>query len=61
MDLVTKCAAAVLFAWAILGLMYGPFLISKPRARTYTAGIYLLDAAVAVAMIIVAGRVFGWW
>ena len=61
LDLVTRLAAVALITRGILSLVGYPFFISKPITKTYSAGLYLLDAVMATAMIIAAGRVLGWW
>lgn len=58
MDLIVL-VAIVLFGWGVLVLLVAPFLIGE--TRTYKAGNYLMDAVLAIFMIIVAGRIFSWW
>ena len=61
MDIMAWLAAMVLALWAALWLVGNLFFIGRQSYKVYTATNYLIDACIAIAMLIVAGRVFGLW
>ena len=57
--LVIICSWYLLIA-AIIEAIFGPFQIGKPR-KDYSALSYVVSLSVIGSIIIIVGRVFGWW
>jgi len=55
----------LILAWFLLGvavleILGGPFSIGKPR-EPYSASGYMVNLIIFTLLILLAGRVIGWW
>ena len=60
MDILILVIAWIIVIWQILIIFIGPFIIGKPRepleATEYVSALFL-----GAALILVCGRIIGWW
>jgi hypothetical protein len=59
-DVLLMVLAAIAIVIAILGVAITPFMIGKPR-EPFSARGYLSVLFQSATMVLLSGRVFGWW
>ena len=60
MNFFVNVATIILLILAGLNVFVGPFMIGKERKPT-TADVYVIQLLISGLVIIVSGRVLGWW
>ena len=60
MDIVVMIATIILLVLAGINIFVGPFMIGKER-KPATADVYVIQLLISGLVIIVSGRVLGWW
>jgi hypothetical protein len=60
MDLLVDISAAFYLFAVVVSVVLKPFDIGKPR-EPYTASAYMATLATSVMVIIMIGRIWGWW
>jgi hypothetical protein len=62
MNIIVLICSWITLILVAIGFILGPFLIGKLRDNPYhTAGDYVLSLLTYAVLIIMIGRIFGWW
>ena len=59
-DVLIKLVAYFWVAIAILITFWAPFSIGEPR-EDYAASNYVITVAQLITVVLLAGRIIGWW